>query len=329
MSAKRVIKAIKKYSTFLISSHIDLEGDALGSELALASLLRKLGKRAWIVNASPTPLNYKFLPGIKSISHNLTGPMPEAAFIIDCSNKQRVGRVSTLIKDNLPVINIDHHMGNKNFGRINWVDTRASSTGEMIFHLFKLTQTKLTKADALNIYTAMLTDTGSFRHYNTQDATHQICSGLLKFGIRPAKIYSQIYENNSARDVQIVGKIICRMNFAANNRIAWISIAQAQSKKIKNKPEILDKIIDLAKSINTVLVVLIFSQKDKRFVKLSMRSKSPINVQKIARGFGGGGHKFASGCTIKGNLKHAEQTVLRRVKKELQRYTKYDIRNTI
>jgi phosphoesterase RecJ-like protein len=317
MSASRVIQAIKKYSNFLITAHIDLEADALGSELALASLLRKLGKRALIVNAGRTPAVYRFLPGVKTIRHHLAGCRAEAAFIIDCSNKSRSGYIADLINKDLPIINIDHHIGNKNFGRINWVDSSASSTGEMIYELFRLFKTKLDKNDALNIYAAILTDTGSFRHSNTSSRTHHICSQLLRLGIRPAKIYTQIYENNSLQDMKLLLEVLSRIQLVAGGRIARIKISRPTFKRLKAKPAILDRILDFAKSIGSVKVVLIFSQKGVRLVKLSLRSKSPVDVQRLAQSFGGGGHRFASGCTIKGSFKDIEKRVLKQLKKAL------------
>ena len=328
MNANQVIKAIKSYSAFLITSHINLEGDALGSELALASLLRKLGKTAYIVNSGKTPSNYSFLPGVEKISHRFSNRAHQAVFIIDCSDRGRAGRIAGLIDARKPVINIDHHIGNKNFGKINWVEPDASSTGEMIYRLFRFTRTKLDKKDALNIYTAILTDTGSFRHYSTTTKTLYICSRLLEFGIRPAEIYARIYENNSVQDAIYAAKIISRLSFAANNKIAWIKIKRAEFEEIKGKPELLDKILDFAKSIKTVKVVLIFCQVDNRFIKLSLRSKSPIDVQKIASSFGGGGHRLASGCTIEGNIKDVERKVLKEVKKILLRNTNYEIGTT-
>lgn len=317
MSAKKIIQAIKRYSKFLITSHIDLEADALGSELALASLLRKLGKSAFIVNAGRTSSIYRFLPGVETVSHHLAGRRAEAAFIIDCSNKSRAGYLADLINRDLPIINIDHHIGNKNFGHVNWVDSSASSTGEMIYELFELFKVGLDKSDALNIYTAILTDTGSFRHSNTSARTHHICSKLLGQGINPAKIYAQIYENNSLKDMRLLLKVTSRLHVVAKNRIAWIRINRSAFKGLKASPQILDRILDFAKAIDSVKVVLIFSQKGTGVVKLNLRSKSPVNVQRVAQSFGGGGHRFASGCTIKGSLKDVEKMVLKQVKKAL------------
>jgi phosphoesterase RecJ-like protein len=336
MSVQKVVKAIKKYSQFIITSHIGLEGDALGSELALASLLHKLGKKAYVINSDEVPMNYTFLPGAQNVyqlsrhkkglvelrnrtGQRLNSKALQVLCIIDCADKNRAGKVLDLIKEKYIVINIDHHMGNKKFGTINWVDPQASSTGEMVYHLFKLLHVQIDKEDALNIYTAILTDTGSFRYSNTTSMAFYICDRLLKLGLEPAKIYANIYENNSLQDVNLIRKIISRLSFAANNKIVWVNINRAEFKKIKNRPGIKDEILDFAKLVAVVKVVIIFLQIEKRLIKVSLRSRSPIDVQKVALKFGGGGHKFASGCTINASLKQAKRVILEQVKRALSR----------
>jgi len=318
MSAEKIIETIKKHSEFLITSHIDLEGDALGSSLALASLLRKLGKRAFVVSNDRPPSNCRFLSGAKCIRHRLGRSRFEVAFIIDCPSRKRIGRVSKLIDREKLIINIDHHRDNERFGTVNWVDPGSSSTGEMIYRLFKLTRTKLDRKDALNIYTAILTDTGSFRHANTTGTVFYICSRLLKLGIEPVKVYTRIYENNSVQDAALLAKMFSRLSFTTDNKVAWLRISRDVFKRITGKHEILDKVFDYAKSIRTVKVVLIFAQKGSRLTKLSLRSKPPMDVQKVALSFGGGGHKFASGCLIKASLREAERVVLKQVRRLLR-----------
>ncbi len=316
MSAQKIIESIKKHSKFLITSHLNLEGDALGSQLALASLLRKSGKTAYIVTGDKKLVeNYSFLHSGEKIYRSLNNDKFEVAFILDCSNRQRIGALTNSIGNKKLIINIDHHKDNEKFGQINWIDPKASSTGEMIYRLFELARTKLSRKDALSIYTAILTDTGSFRHSNTTSCVFRICSRLLKLGVEPVKVYAKIYENNTLQDMALAAKVISKISFAANNKIAWVKIGKHIFRRIKGKHEIFDKISAFAKSIRTVKVVIIFSQADERLVKINLRSKSPVDVQKIAQAFGGGGHKFASGCTIKGSLKEAEETVLKRVKK--------------
>ena len=319
MEAKRVIREIKRHSKFLITSHVSLEGDALGSELALASLLRKLGKKSYIVNDTKAPFNYDFLPGVKNIHQKLNSRLFQAAFVIDCPDKGRIGNVASIIDNSKPIINIDHHLGNSKFGKVNWIDSGASSTGEMIYKLFELTKTKLEQNDALNLYTAILTDTGSFRHANTTSRVLSVCSELLKFGIQPTQIYSKIYESNPVRDIIYAARAISKINISANNTIGLIKITKSELKKIRNRAEIFDKIFEFVKSVEAIKVIVILCQQREGVIKMSLRSKSPISVQRVALAFGGGGHKFASGCVIKGSLEKAEQMVLKRIKEELLR----------
>jgi len=318
MSVRKVVKAINKYSSFLVTSHLDAEGDALGSELALASLLRKMGKRVCIVNNEKPSANYNFLSGIDKIRTKLKANTYDATLIVDCPSKKRIGTTLTLLKDVTRIINIDHHIDNQMFGEINWVDPEASCVGEMIYELFSLVDVKLDKKDALPIYIAMLTDTGSFRHANTTSKTLRIASELLKFGIKPAKAYSRIYEKNSAKDVSLGCAIISNLCFSANNQIAWAKIDQGTIRALNSKHEILDKVLDFAKSVSSVKVVAVFSQLSKNFIKVSLRSKAPVNIQKVALVFGGGGHKLASGCVIKTNIEEAEKMLIKEIKKVLR-----------
>ncbi|MFC1699132.1 bifunctional oligoribonuclease/PAP phosphatase NrnA [Candidatus Omnitrophota bacterium] len=327
MSKGKVIQAIKRHSNFLISSHVGLEGDALGSELALASLLGKLGKRALIINNDAVPANYSFLAKAKQALaigslgketlRKIRNNYFQAAIILDCSQKHRIGKVISLI-DHLPVINIDHHLDNKGFGQINWIDPGASSAGEMVYHLFAQAKLCLDKDDALNLFTAISTDTGFFRHANATSATFHICAELVKLGVSPAEIYSRVYEDNSAQQAGYLGKIISRMRFVAGKQIAWTEIRPAEFSKISGKHEVMDRVLDFARSIKTVQVAIIFSQVNKDLIKVSLRSKPPVNVQKIALSFGGGGHRCAAGCVLQGGMKQAVEIILKHTRRILR-----------
>lgn len=318
MSINKVVKQINKYSKFLITSHVDAEGDALGSELALSALLKKLGKSSLIINNEKPSSGYSFLPGVKEITTKIRSNDYQAVFVLDCPTSKRTGATAKLIDYKKPIINIDHHIDNSNFGKINWVDAAASCVGEMVYQLFKLTNTKITEKEALCIYVAILTDTGSFRHANTTSKTMQIASELIGLGIKPERIYSRLYENNTVADSRLMSKIISDFSFSQDQQIAWVKINQNIFRKIYERGEIYDKVLTFAKSIKTVKVVFILSQVNRQSVKVSFRSKVPFSVQRIAMVFGGGGHKLAAGCTIAGTLTQAQQLVLKEVRKILR-----------
>jgi phosphoesterase RecJ-like protein len=317
MSMNQVIKAIKKNSRFLITSHVSAEGDALGSALALASLLRKKGKKAYVVNADKTPSNYTFLPGAKKILSNIKASAFDVAIIVDCPVIQRIGNIVNVI-NNKPIIVIDHHIDNKRFGKINWIDPDASSVGEMIFALFKKMRVKIDKKDALNLYAALLTDTGSFKHANTSAKVLEIASELVRCGVVPSDIYRKIYETNTQEDVMYLAKLISSLSFTANGKIAYLEIKKNMCKKIDGRAELIDRVFDFAKSIYKVKAVVLFYELSGNLVKLSLRSKHPVNVQKVAKKFGGGGHCCASGGRINGKYNQIRNSVLNELKRTVK-----------
>ena len=175
---KAVIEAIKNNKKFLITAHVNLEGDSLGSQLAMKELLTGMGKAAFILDNDPVPEHYRFLPKAGEISNRLDKVEDfDAAVVLDCPTLKRTGKVKDIIsKSPSLVINIDHHISNEKFGGINWVDPHASSAGEMVYRLFKEIGVKLTKEVALSLYIAILTDTGSFNYDNTSRVTHEVLS---------------------------------------------------------------------------------------------------------------------------------------------------------
>ncbi|MFH1045417.1 MAG: bifunctional oligoribonuclease/PAP phosphatase NrnA [Candidatus Omnitrophota bacterium] len=317
MSIEQVSKALKKYSHFLITSHFNAEGDALGSTLALASLLRKMGKRVEMVNSDSISFNYAFLPGVHSIAKRPRSSSFEAVCVVDCPILKRIGAIAEFIKDK-PLIVIDHHIDNKKFGQVNWVDPRASSVGEMVYSLFKRLKVSLDKKDALNIYIAMLTDTGSFRHANTTSNVLHTAAELLKFGLEPSVVYSRIYEQNSLEEMRNVARVILGFSFEQEDKIAWVELSKAMCRAVEWRNELLEKVFDFARSISPVKVAIVFSHLGADTLKVSFRSKPSVNVQKIAGCFGGGGHKCASGCRIQGDLREMQQKVLAEVKKAVR-----------
>ena len=182
MVLKRLLAELRKKQnkTFLVSSHINLEGDALGSELALASLLKRLGKKVFVLNQDSAPAEYSFLPGLKSVIHENSPLEYDVAILADCSDISRIGKITKVIKKDALMINIDHHISNTKFGDINWVEPYASCACEIVYKLFKHLKMKINKAEALLLYTGILADTGSFKYSATSSFTHKVASELLE-----------------------------------------------------------------------------------------------------------------------------------------------------
>jgi len=316
MSLKKVGEAIKRNRSFLISAHVNLEGDALGSELALARLLRKLGKKVYVVNQDKTPLLYNFLPGVKTIIQpNIRVRDFDVALLVDCSNLDRIGSVKKLINKDKLVINIDHHVSNENFGGINWVNPRASSACEMVYEIFKKGKFKIDKDTALLLYTGIMVDTGSFRYVNTTPATHLAAADLLKYKISPEKIHNFVYASMPIGEVKMLSRLVTGFKMAKSGKIIWLVIKLGIVNEEKMRIDVTEYAFDFLRSIAGVEVAMIFREMERNKVRVNFRSRGKVNVSQLAAVFGGGGHACASGCTINRNLKTAQQLVFSRIKK--------------
>lgn len=320
MSLKRVIDTIRKYDKFLITAHVNPEADALGSQLALYELIKRLGKKAICVDNDKTPPHYKFLPGIENIKQTLKKREDfQVAVVLDCPTISRTGKVKNLLKKAKIIVNIDHHISNGKFGDVNWVDSSASSAGEMIYTLYKKMGIEISKKVALYIYIAILTDTGSFNYGNTSSVTHEIVSDLLGYGLQPQDISSFIYENKKISDVKLLGKVISTLKTDKTSKIAYMVCTKDMLKKTGSAASATENFINFAKSIEGIDIAIFIKEdlKSPGEFNISLRSKGDIDVNKMASFFDGGGHKNAAGCVIRGTLTEVKRKVLAKAKEAL------------
>jgi len=319
MSVRTIKQAIKRFNKFLITSHINPEGDAIGSQAAMACLLRKLGKKFVMLDDSPVPKLLRFMRGTEGISkempHNFNY---QAVIIMDSPDLARIGRVNDYIKKDSVIINIDHHISNVNFGKYNWVEPDYSSTGEMVYDLFKAFKVKIGMDEAVALYAAIMTDTGSFRYSNTSSKTHRITAELIDIGVKPYEMHSRIYETSSIQDTNLLGEALQTMKITDDGKIAWLWVTKEMLKKTNASLEGTEGIINFGRSIGGVEIAVLFREtgtKDR--VKVSFRSKGAADVNKLAGYFGGGGHPAASGCSVLGKIEEVEKKVLEKAKEML------------
>lgn len=319
---KKVAAWIKRNKRFLITTHTNLEGDALGSELAFYRLLKKMGKEVVMLNQDIAPPNYNFLPGanlIQRYNPHLKNIQFDSLVVVDCSDLTRTGEVYKINKENKPILNIDHHISNENFGSLNWVDTAASSCAEMIYSLYKTLAIPLDRQAALCLYVGLLTDTGSFRYTNTSAFTHQAASVLLKYNLGIQKIYQSIYENIPFSEMELLVRILPTIKRKFAGKVAWFEIKQNLLKGKKLSFDLTEHILSFARAIKDVEVAVLFKEnlgvKDE--IRVNFRSQGKVNVNRIAFFFGGGGHKTASGATVQGKMETVKRRVLARIKENL------------
>ena len=310
---KSLIGAIRRNRSFVIISHVNPEGDAIGCQIALRGLLLSLGKDVRILNSDKVPRCCQFISGWKSISKSLKSFSYQAVFILDCSDFSRVGKVKEKINKNSLIVNIDHHESNTNFGNINWVDPKASSACEMIYRLYKKLSVDIDKKSALALYAGLMSDTGCFRYPNTKAQTLAIASKLLKYKFPVYDIYRYIFGYVSFSDVQLAAEALSALKYNKAKGISWIRLERKLLRRKTAEFDMGDLLLSLMRLIEGVEVAVLFKEVlDRRdVVRINFRSNGKVNVSKVASIFGGGGHRTASGCTSKGNIKGVERKVLK------------------
>lgn len=299
---RQIAEIIQKGRTFLVTSHVRLDGDAVGSELALYEALKSLGKEAVVYNQDRTPQMYAFLPDAGVIVNRL-GPLDgfDAVFVLDCSEIERMGEEAPRIAGIRRIVNIDHHISNDRYGHLTLTDPEASSTGEMIFRLIDGMGIELTRDMAVNLYTAILTDTGAFRYSNTGPKTFAVAGRLLEKGADPAWIAQMVYETFPAVKIRLLGRALSTLEFDWQGRIAAVTVSKKMLEDAGAQWEHTEGFVEYPRSIEGVQVAAFFSEISEGLYKVSLRSKGRFSVEEVARKFGGGGHINAAACRIQGD----------------------------
>jgi bifunctional oligoribonuclease and PAP phosphatase NrnA len=304
----QVVQLIEQQQKFMITSHIRPDGDGLGSGLALYWMLRDLGKDVDVVLRDRVPPSYNVLPASDLVVvQDDVDKKYDAAFIIECSDVDRPGLPSLR---NQFVVNIDHHSTTVPFGDINWIDATAAAVGEMIYNLCKALGVEVTKEIAECIYTALLTDTGSFHFSNTTERTLKIASELVRRGVEPARISEALFYSAPFSKVKLLGLVLSNIQRDESGRIAWITLDRSTVYDADASEEDSDGIVNHALSIGDVEAVAFFKELMPGSYRISLRSKGKNNVAKVAELFGGGGHRNAAGCRIEGDFEEVKRRVI-------------------
>ena len=304
----QVVELIEKKDRFAITSHVRPDGDSLGSSLGLYWLLRALDKDVEVIMRDPAPHSYQKLPGSDAIRVTPSVACPyDAVFVIECSDIDRPGLIDL---EKQFVVNIDHHSTTELFGTINWIDSTASAVGEMIFNLCKATGVRVTTEIAECVYTALLTDTGSFHYSNTTERTFKIASELVRIGVRPAKTAEAIFGNYQWPKIELLSHVLGTAKRDDTGHVAWMQQTLAMQNQTNASEEDADGFVNFPLAVGEVDAVALLKECAPGVYRTSLRSKGDVNVAKVAEQFGGGGHRNAAGCTLKGNLDEVEKQLV-------------------
>ena len=305
-------QAFREHQRFAILSHVRPDGDALGSQLALALSLKQLGKDVRVWNEDGMLEKYSFLAGAQLLTKSPSGPEDvDVAIALDTAIQNRLGTAFPAIRTAKIWINIDHHPSNPGYGDLVYVDPTAPATGQILFELIKSERLPFDRAIAENLYVAISTDTGSFQYPNTTARTFEIAAELVRAGVDVGRINQQVYENYPRRRVELLRELLRTMRFEGGGRVASFSLSLKTAAELGVLPEDNEGLIDHLRAIRGVIVAVFFEELTDGKVRVSMRSKSEkTDVCAICQKFGGGGHTLAAGARVRGSLAEVEQRIL-------------------
>lgn len=317
MTHLQIGKIINEYNNFAIVSHTSPDGDSVGSMLALYSILYKRNKIADMFIDDVLPGRYSFLP-----FYNLIKPLHEVkhydcVFALDCGDPERLGKCKDILSKTDIVVNIDHHISNSLYGTVNLLNKDASSVGEVMYDIFKDNDYEIKMDTAACLYTSILTDTGGFKYSNTTSKTLNIAGNLINTGIDFSEIYSVIYDRKSLEQVKLMSRVVSTLDMALDNRVAFLSLFKSMLVECSAKEEDASEFINISRDIDGVEVAVFIKEKSSELFRISLRSKSKVDVRSVAEKFGGGGHIRAAGCTIEGNYDKVKVTLINEIKKHL------------
>jgi phosphoesterase RecJ-like protein len=300
----------------LMLGHVHPDADVLGTLLALGDVLAARGWHVIEGGPHPPPANLSFLPGVERYRtlSTVEGPL-DVVVMTDCPNPARTeGLIQAARATGATILNIDHHPDNRRYGDVNWIDTSAAATGEMVYRLVTALEAPVTPAIATNLFTAIHTDTGSFRYSNTTAETFRIAAGLVAAGAEPGLVSNRLYECRQADSLRWLGDALRRVEVSPDARVAWLALPSGVVPESFIEAE---ELVNYPRSIESVQVACLLRQLGDQ-VKVSLRGKGHVDVSRIAARFGGGGHPNASGCTVAGELSAATRDVLAAVREALE-----------
>ncbi len=302
---KKIVPVVKKAKTFVLTTHVNPDGDGLGSEIGMATFLKSLKKKVRIINTSPTPRQFGYLNAQNEIEtydaakHDKIIAEADIIFILDISVSKRLDRMQEAVMKSAAIrICIDHHLDNDECAKYLCIDAGAPATAELIFMFIKYMKGKLNYKIAQALYTSLLTDTGGFRFNSTRPSTHAIAGEFLKLGVKPNDIYSEAFEKGSPAVLKLLGRLLERIKSECGGGFNWAYLTTKDFSDTDTLRSDTDGFVDYTLKLdNSMMGVLAYQTEDG--IKFSLRSKGDVNVQAFAKTYGGGGHKNASGLTFK------------------------------
>lgn len=310
---EEIQKILLSSKHILVVSHLDPDGDAIGSVLAFGEYLRECGLSFTMVRESEIPEKYRFFPSVEKLiplDDLPPGFSCDTAIVLECPDPKRMGQVWQLLDNKAKIINIDHHTGNADYGVVNWVVTSASSVGEMVYEYFMHVGYKPNYNVGVQLYTAILTDTGRFRYESTSPRTLAIAGELVALGINSDEICREIYYNQSPACIKLLALVLNTIEFHAGGTVCVLTLKKQMYIDAGACKTESDGIVDYAMQSRGVLAGALLKEVDENTTRVSLRCVTGVDVSEVARKFGGGGHVRAAGCSLDKSVDDARDEIV-------------------
>lgn len=311
--AERFLGTVREASRVRIGSHINPDGDTLGSALALHLFLRQVGVETELLCASPVPRNLAFLPSVSVFSDEPTQTSADLGIVVDLESLTRLGRLRGAFEPLPHLIVIDHHQPAEAVGDLRIIDPTAPATAVLVYQLLRACQATITPDMAICLMTGLITDTGSFRFRNTTPESLSTAAELLALGADIVKIAEEVYQRRPLASVKLFARAVDNMKMAADGRAAWSTITLKDFEETDGSDELTEGMANELLNIDTVEIAAMLREPRPGVIRISLRSRGGRDVAAIARAFGGGGHVNAAGCTWNGDMKDAEAQLVRAI----------------
>lgn len=306
---QNIVEEIRNNHSFLLTSHEGPDGDAIGSSLALASMLRKIGKEVHVHFRDSVPDLYGFLPGSHSVSAHIPNRDFDVAFVLDIGELRRAGDEFCSFDRIGTTINLDHHLACKNFGTHNLIDPSAAATGVLVYRVASAMGYIFDAETALCLYVSIITDTGSFRYSNANREAFTIAGEMIECGVDAWDVAEQLYENQPRTRLELLARCLPTLEVIKGGTAASVTVTLDMYAATGADAELTDGFVNYPRSIRGVEVAIFFRQLEEGRVKVGFRSKGKVNVAVFSAAMGGGGHHNAAGCTVDGTLDEVKARV--------------------
>jgi phosphoesterase RecJ-like protein len=312
-SATAVAAALRDRRSFVLTSHARPDGDAIGSCLALALALDRLGRPVRVVLRDPVPAPYRALPAVDRVEVSSRVPAPvDAVVIMECSD---IDRPDLEGLDGAFLVNVDHHLGNTMYGAVNWFDPSAAACGEMVAEIIDALGVPWTSDIAAQLFLAIATDTGGFRYGPMTARTFDICRRIALAGVEPAALARQIFDSFSVGRVKLTGALLSAMELHHDSRLAILAFDDALLKACGATVDDTEGLVNLPLGAREVVAVALLKRQNGNVFRVSLRSKGGIDVLAVASVWDGGGHRNAAGCTVTGALVDVKTAIVGQLKR--------------